>query len=1050
MTNFNFGKEYGDLKTFYSLQRADTVNVIHSKFVLRGAKDLVDENAGETLYSINRVGQLNMYQSSCIKLIRIVNYLGGLWSDEHSTTRYINRGNNGANNYETRGGIGTDYVYDENGVPAGKYASDNGAFNNDDGSIRQMLKNNNRVIHYRNAYMKYVYGMKAKTEDYNDGEAIPASGDYETLSSFNEICVANGKYLEIKKTDTEYGNVNGVFILSLLYSNAGEGGGFVYAAIGDADSDSTDDIDDGLNSGSTGAFVCITKDTTAKNDDGTNKNDADQPYMIISHNVGGYRASSDGESTGDYTYYYWFIKGNKYTYDMDVTGYIGTAENDFESSAMLTEEENRHYVLRSVFSTKTPKEDPTDQDVFDTDKLVDYWSSELNSSDKYALELRVRSVRDGVYTESSIGYLTYNKDNKIWGVKISKNNATKVLGGIGETDDSPDQDSLQLNDLIQIDSGVSDLEFVVVLHKGSAVLNEMRDATVSLDFGVYTYNTDGKKYDTTSDVSEIQMNIDTSIIRLVPTQDSYMSAGRIYAGVPTNVEANITGDSAFTVQYITKYMPSSFNTNSSKMTQTLTTSCDEIYLFDSETNIGFTLNKYGELINATEGLLSDYVITSTGGGEYQVTYTNIKDDDVKDDGENVKVTTLEAENTTFGATYFPAGTMITLVAQIDSYTPTYWYYYCTEGTSAIDLTKFVQMNTTDVMFSFEAASGGSVSDTSSQRITENYSFIVDFSQTDLSQYEADEVEKALSGNLRLLHTYASSNGKNIDIMDYVASQTIKDDSNNDTKTYTRKYPVVSQAFNVYKGTGALSLEASVDKESGFTKDTYNVSLDLEYDSSREVNTRYNEREYAILLECVGESGNAIPFPEGTTFTYNEKQLTAGKENKSVCIPVKNLGSYSVAIQTSLNGFTALSDDGKVRLRATAYSAVDASNYNELYTKRVAMTEFSVSANPTAALKVSASDDKNHLYSAGDDLELDVSTTSESSDDQSVSVKLYKLIALKRKYELIPLADIFDTSASGVVVGKTWNSKLLELVPKGTYRLEFKYYDKTEYWDFIVK
>lgn len=61
-----------------------------------------------------------------------------------------------------------------------------------------------------------------------------------------------------------------------------------------------------------------------------------------------------------------------------------------------------------------------------------------------------------------------------------------------------DNDILNENDLINAESGVTNLELLVVLHKGN--------------------------------------------------------------GVPSNQNIGITGDSAFTVQYITKYMPSAFYT----------------------------------------------------------------------------------------------------------------------------------------------------------------------------------------------------------------------------------------------------------------------------------------------------------------------------------------------------------------------------------------------------------------------------------------------------------------------------------------------------------
>lgn len=672
------------LKTFYSLQRADTVNVQHSRFVLRGAVDLVDENADSTLFSINRVEQLNMRQNSTIKLNEIVNLLGGLLSDEQPTTRYLNRGNNGKNNYTSRGGVGIDYSYPDspNQFLAGVDISKNGSYDNSDGSIRRVIGNNNRIIHYRNEYMKYLYGDNAPTEQYNSDETVK---DFANLKSFNEICVANGKYLEIKKSDTEYGDVKGVFILSLLHANPGAGGGFVYASIGDKDV---------LNSGSTGAFVCVTKDTSKADAAGE-----DQPYMIISHNVGGYC------KTGDYSYYYWYIKGNKYIYDIKLTGYIGTADTDFESSAVLTEMEGRHYILKKITGVAPESDNPNVPDKFYSGRLVDSWNpndKNLTEGDKYALELKVVSHNGGTGDPlvKSIGFLHYDNTNG-WGI-VKEGSTADIAYGKG---DSIDQTQLfTLNDLIQADSGITNLELQVVLHKGSAVLTEIRNVPVKLEFDVYSYDSAQDSYITSENASEVVFNLSTSIVRLVPTQDVYLSSGRIYAGVPSKLDIRITGDSAFTVQYITKFMPSAFNTSTIHITESLTTAVEETYLLDNKTGVGFTLDKDDKLIHVTKGAISEYEITPDGNGGYTVTYPETADSEQKTSHQ-----LTVCKDKTDGIT-FPKGTMITMIAQIDSYTPTYWYYYCNGNETELNLDSFTKMNCTDstAKFTFENASNRNV------------------------------------------------------------------------------------------------------------------------------------------------------------------------------------------------------------------------------------------------------------------------------------------------------------------------------------------------------
>ena len=1012
------------LKTFYSLQRADTVNVQHSRFVLRGAVDLVDENADSTLFSINRVEQLNMRQNSTIKLNEIVNLLGGLWSDEHAETRYINRGNNGENGYTYRGGVGLDYSYSEDDGTIPTDTTTNGMYSNKDGSIRRVIGNNNRIIHYRNEYMKYIHGDSYTEKEPLNPKPEP-QGPFAALTSFNEICVANGKYLEIKKSNTEYGDVKGVFILSLLHANPGAGGGFVYASIGDASI---------LNSGSTGAFVCVTKDTSKADADVE-----DQPYMIISHNVGGYRKTGD---TGDYSYYYWYIKGNKYIYDMKLTGYIGTADTDFANTVVLTEMDDRHYILKNI-SGKLPLYNPTEHDVFNSAQLVDSWNESLADSDKYALELKVvvKSKDSHEPVETSIGFLSYYEGK--W--QIKKSDGAYVFG---KNDQTEQNEYFKPNDLITVDSNTTNLELEVVLHKGRAVQTEIRDVQVSLEFDVYKTAINGG-YNTDNDASAIKLNLFTSIVRLVPTQDVFLSAGRIYAGVPTQTSPQITGDSAFTVQYITKFMPSAFNTNSNQMKECLTTASEEIYLLDEKTGVGFTVkvNDGGtiDLIHATEGAKTDYTITQKDE-TYKVTYNS--GEHAAPDGEGKKTNTLTLSSAPLSGVTFPKGTMITMIAQIDSYMPTYWYYYCKGNETELNLDSFTKMNCTDstAKFTFENASNRNVSYTASQRVTENLSFIFDFSQTDLSKEEVTGIKDKLKGQLRLLHTFKLGD-ESIDIMDGVTSQLKKDQNGNDITIYNRSYPVVSQQFYVAVGTGNQSLTVAA-KATGYAKDTFDVTFKISADDTQGENTRYGEREYSVLLERVDkDTGNLKPFPAGTTFTYNGQSLTPEAGNMSVCIPIKNPGEHTVIMHTEMTGFA----EDNVHLKATLYSSPDATYYNELKTGRENTVDFAVVQNPTFALSVKQAENK-HLYSAGETMQLTLNTQSGITDDsEPISVKLFKYNRNGKNYTPESLTDVLTGAQETCVASpEAWTAAISESAALGTYRLEFRYHNKTEYWDFIIK
>ena len=173
MKNFTTGNEY--LKTFYSLQRADIVNLDNCDVVLLGAIDLVEEG-DTTIYSVNRIKNINMLNGSTIKLDQIVKYLENIYSDTQPDRKFIINGNNGVNSSENLSEL--DPLTEE------------------------------------------------EQNDYINNE-----------TNKNIICVANGLYLELMKENNQYGSVKGLFTLQLLRANFGEGGGFVYASISESTGD---------------------------------------------------------------------------------------------------------------------------------------------------------------------------------------------------------------------------------------------------------------------------------------------------------------------------------------------------------------------------------------------------------------------------------------------------------------------------------------------------------------------------------------------------------------------------------------------------------------------------------------------------------------------------------------------------------------------------------------------------------------------------------------------------------------------------------------------
>ena len=1032
LTDFNAGTEHRDsLKTFYSLQRADTVNLVRSRIVLEGAQDLVDENADDTLYAINRVGQLNMEESSALKLTTIVNLLGGLSSDQNTETVYIDKGNNGVNNYIRR-----------------------------DGSKPTKMLTAEQIAAYRAEYEQYK----------NNSNQDTLTGTYQ---SFNVVCVANGRYLEIKKSDSEYGNVTGLFTLELLHANPGEGGGFVYANIG-AQGDTE-------NPGSTGDFICVTKDSDAP--------DASS-YMDVYDNVGGLK-NSGGQT--DYTWYYWYIKGGKYTYNAYVDGFIGTTETSFTESITLPEmNENYYYILNSV-NGEAPVSELNSSSEFCTARLQNRWNEETDKDrDVYAIELQVvASKMDGsAETVTSIGYLDYKKDytwteppdNKQhtesrWGIQYhnnlpggeggvyEKNNGSFVIGTGNE--ENRNQDWRKMNRFYKVESGTTGLELRFVLHKGTGVDVEIRDVPVTLTFDVLSGAADagsGTGGTITEADSQLVVNSYTSITRVVPTQAVYLSSGRFYAGVSSDAPAMITKHSAFTAQFITRYVPSAFNTSGHAIQEKLTASFSEKYLLDTQTGIGFTITEEPDgsctLKYTTAGNSSDYTITKNGE-TYQVTKAGA-------DAAEGYPHNLQCEGTETSSFTFPKGTVITMVAQMDEYDTTYWYYYCTEDTSEIALSKFTQMNTDasgGKKYSFSAASGGKLTDQSSNRVTEKLSFVFDFSNVPEGASAwwpgCTEAVKTIEGHLQLKHETTIGSYANVDIMDYVSERT-DTSAGEDAVTYVRAHPAISNRYEISKdatGILAFTVDSCDGKDTHYTRDTYGIQVEIAEDPHY-INTQFDEREYAVMLELVDNTGSSNPptkpFPEGTVFLYNGQKQVAGQDNKSVVIPVKTPGTHQIQIETGLEAF----DTGNIMIKASLYSSSVANYYNELKADQyTAMVTFATAENPDYALSVNANAEdaeaemKAHEIEKGAELSLKIKGRKGGQIDPNgiASVKVYQYE--NGEYALKAWSDLFAETEESISLAEDeviWNPKISKTADAGTYRLEFTYQNKTEYWDLIVR
>jgi hypothetical protein len=453
-------------------------------------------------------------------------------------------------------------------------------------------------------------------------------------------------------------------------------------------------------------------------------------------------------------------------------------------------------------------------------------------------------------------------------------------------------------------------------------------------------------------------------------------------------------------------------------------------------------------------------------------------------------------------TQFPYGTVITLTAVINEDTEhtTYWYYYCTEetygeggwGESGVPLEQFYRMNTETgekEYFSLEAASGDSKIASSTQTIMEDLIFAVDFSNA--YQYDGEERNQVNDNwvttvqnecKVRVAYEFESAGGYSQgEIMEYVTTQ--KNDQ--DQLTYVRHYPTYSShsviisrdADGLAHGTTgqttdyqnrqgvtlALSQQAYTSNE--LISGTVTVAEDKEF-----INTQYDpdydRREYAVMLTLQQEqndgSWQTISFPVGATASCDGSAIGIGRSGSDsgehLILPVEKAGTYSYTLD--LTNSCGL-EPGNYQLVATLYSAQIADYYNELLTGHTFAKAFMVNAEEDYALRIQG---ENHIYRLGDPIALTVETNDTQGE---VQVKLFRYRSnTENIYREMSLTDLFTESVSGTLTldspaengvrSATWKGTLsLPSAAKGTssrngtYRLEFTYHNRVEYYDFII-
>ena len=991
------------LKTFFSLQRADLAVMDNSAVVLLGARDLVEE--GDTsVYSINRIGMLELKNGSTVKLDQIVKYLGGLDSDVHNERYFIRNGQNGFS------GTYDSFITGEK-CNCGLIDPDKHTCN-----LLEPLTN-------------------TQIQNYHDNK------DPHSADTKNVVCVANGLYLEVINEEDEYGPVDGLFTLQLTYANPGEGGGFVYASIPE----------------STGDFICethrwsfsVNNNVTASNyqslvDENlifvrepgkgfrrpTGAYDSNKIYysrvvvvdsenkpvfMDIIDDVGG--AVSSGNAVNGYTYYYWYIGGPSVTFDVNLTGYIGAAATSFSANTTLPQHAVPYsYVLYGVdVNEALEKAVASDYDLVQKASV---------SGQQIALELRatVYDEESDSYVAKSLGFLYYDSTAQKWGLK---------QGTTGMTGYNGDADIVDDNILMSTRIGSTNDQLAWVLHKSPDVTKTCSDLEVYVDIDLFESDTNGNPHAVTTGTSALSYTAALNIVRLTATQSAFVQNGGNYNGVANNESVHITGSSKFTVEWQTRYVPAA-NPKENGMTMTWALSTQQYtYYMNESTGEYFScrvgLNDVEDAFNFADGMnvgnfASEFVKLSNG---------NYKRGDA-----------IFSLKSSFASEAIPARTRITMV-DMNGSNPAYYYYICTGDETYIDLMNFKQMGTNtmirDLADSQKPAFIWAYDAQTMAMITERLVFVFDLDV---------QAGNEFTGSLTLQHMYGNAQNA-VDILDYAKAEMV-----GNSVSYRRYFPKdVTYEFNPGStGVNTSTYKAEFKEVAYSDIGTAVLNVHVKEDENW-INTLFRENGFAVKVSLVDSNGKSLAMPAGMYFEYRGEYYYPGPDSTYVSVPVMEFGDHEIIIhnpQFSLK--TAVGGD-TATFKVEYYSAPDANYYDSFNTDVSGEASYQIIESPSYSLRV-VSGDAAQIYEPKDIVALRY-TTDKSVNAATERVKV--TVNLKNRgtgeYDQVDWQALFSTSAPGAMAegnGVNLQWKIADNAASGTYRLIFTYADHTEYVNIIVK
>ncbi len=1063
LKDFNTGTGNHSLKTFYSLQRADKVTIDNSAVVLLGALDLVDDNGDAAKYSINRVKELYMTNGSTFKLEDIVKYLGRLESDVDTARQFIYEGNNGKNNYTNASPIG-------------------------------MLSEDEIVAYRDDDDTDYYYGYRYK---YNENGALVKVTDAKaaiTEELKNVVCVANGKYLEIKNENNTYGGVYGLFTLQLLYDIPGEGGGYVYGDIIKSTGDFICETTRGWQykavtsgTGEDNAFTAadFIKGTHYCREPGVGYVLADayeagvvyytreenSTFMLVEDNVGGHKGNV-------YTYYYWYISGPVIKYTDTVIGYIGSSEESFELNKTVPEHtETLKYVLYDINGNASLENALKKYTLkWEYDDIYDALGDIKLVDQQIALEL--------ILGGESLGFLKYTAptDPDVPNAKgtwsIYHNDAQEYLGSEG------DVNKINANTLATTAVSKETSSMVIVLHKSKGVNAEITDMNVSLDIDLYLGN---EMY--ANGVSTLIFDIGVAIVRLVPEQDMFITRAKSYAGVGSVDTVNITGQSAYSVEYQTLYIPNVYHKDYGSMEWYLS-AAEYTYLVDNNGHM-LTLGANGVVVNISDnidwsGEWDGTGVPPTAGHMYYDKTENVyKCVCAKDGVTEARTLTKNQELSTVGS-HFPKNTKITMI-DLSGSQAKYYYYLVTTPVTEIDLMDFYVMGTQTTVGSL---TNDDVPDfkkiyendaTALSRVKERIVFIVDFLDVNWSN-ESEDTKTLFSSdvNVTLRHFYRLTTSTEPttyrkDIMDYVKTEVSSD--NNTPQGHIRVAPskATYRVDSAETGIDLFKVELQ-SKTVHYQKDTTDIKLTLDADTEWQ-NTLFKEGEFSMKLELVKPimqtvdgvqtvtGYEEVQFPIGIVFKLaagtTETEFYTGQGRWYAVIPLGAFSEHtecSVTIENLVYDLYNAPAVGNAYYRVTIYSSPDSNYYDAYDTVAPTILSYIISPNPkySVSVKVSNSTD-DQIFAVGDTVALDVTYNCSNSSikenelpEFTVEKKLDGNYNEYTGFNITTGNKTTNASTGNVSLGLSLNIDQNANDASGSYRLKCVYGNRTEYLYFIVR